>query len=364
MTEWRPSVVKIEKIENHPNADSLSIATVLGDYPVVFKTGQYSLNELVGYIPVDTIVPDTEEWYFLCPMSYEKYDDNGKIKTRITNIPQFTLGAVPEKYRRIKAKRLRNIYSQGLLTKCPDGFNLNDSLVEHFNLIKYEEPDAEENIHHNFKGRAANAEKAPQDWNLPYYDIEGLRKYLNCIKLDEEIVLTEKLDGSNAVFVHDGSRLWCKSRNYFKKFDPQDPWWDIAIRYDLENKLSKYPMMAFWGELYGKVKKMPYDLKIEGGQMHSKIRFFDIYDVKNQKFVDYDQFKDFIKETNLEQTTELYRGKWLDKETMYKYAEGITTLGKHLREGFVVKPTVERFEPKLRGRMILKLVGEGYQLQK
>lgn len=50
---------------------------------------------------------------------------------------------------------------------------------------------------------------------------------------------------------------------------------------------------------------------------------------------------------------------------MYPYAEGLTTLGgRHIREGWVLNTLVERYEPKLDSRMQVKLVGEGYNLQK
>jgi hypothetical protein len=170
---------------------------------------------------------------------------------------------------------------------------------------------------------------------------------------------------SNASYCYDGARLWVKSRNFYKKYNPEDPWWDIAIRSNLEEKLSKYPNKVFFGELYGQVKNFRYDCEVVNGTLQSRIRFFDIWDLKQMKYLDYDEFKNIINDCGLDICPELYRGPWLGKEEMYKYAEGMTLLGeKHVREGFVIKPTKERFEPKLNSRMQFKLVGEGYNLKK
>lgn len=363
MSDWHCIVCKIEKVIKHPDADNLSIATVLGDYPVIIKTGQFSEGQLVSYLSVDTIVPDTEEFYFLCPNAYEKYEEEGEINQRQVG-KKYMLGSVPEKYRILKSKRIRGTYSQGLLIEALPGLSEGDSIIESLGLKKWEEEE-EDNIPNAKKNRGANAAKAPIGWAIPYYDIDGLRKYISCLNENEEIVLTEKIHGSNSAFVHDGEKLWVKSRNFYKRFDEDDSWWDVAIRYQLAEKLAQFPRMVFFGELYGQVKGFRYDCEIENGTMNTKIRFFDIFDLDQKRYLDYDPFVAMVKEAGLPLVPELYRGIWANKELMYSYAEGKTTLGgKHTREGFVLRTTKERYEPKLDARMQIKLVGEGYNLAK
>jgi len=369
MSDWTPQVVLIEKVEKHPDADILDVATVLGDYPVIIKRGEYQVGDLAGYIPIDSIVPDTEGFYFLCPKAYEKYEDEaGEIQQRMLG-PKFEVGSVPEKYRIIKAKKIRGRYSQGMLVKLqtlPDPFDWveGDSIVDEYQLKKWEEAE-EDNIPNAKKSKGANQASPPKGWSIPFYDIEGLRKYVDCLLPDEEIVLTEKVHGSNASFCHDGEQLWVKSRNFYKKMDEDDPWWDIALRYGLEEKLKNFPNMVFFGEMYGSVKGFRYDCVIEKGTMHTKIRFFDIWDVKAMRYLDYDPFVFMVDAAGLELMPELYRGVWQGKDLMYPYAEGMTTLGgKHIREGFVLRTAKERYEPRLDSRMHVKLVGEAYNLQK
>jgi len=365
MTAWYPEVVQIEKLETHPNADNLDIATVLGDHPVIVKRGEYIVGDLCGYIPIDSITPDTEEFYFLCPKQYEQYEEDGEIKQRQVG-PKYELGSVPEKYRIIKAKKIRNVFSMGMLVKLDfskNNLTVGDSIIDLIGLKKWEEEVDDNIITPRLKGK--DAASPPQGWSVPYYDIESLRKYSSCIKEDEEVVLLEKINGSNSSFTYDGEKLWVKSRNWYKKPDPDDSWVEAGTRYDLENKLKDYPMFAFYCELTGLVKGFRYDLKVENGRALPKLFFFDIYDLNNNRFLDYDDFIKIIDGLGLQRAPELYRGPWLGKEKMFPYAEGLTTLGgKHIREGYVLRTTKERYEPKLNSRLQLKLVGEGYNLSK
>jgi RNA ligase (TIGR02306 family) len=374
MTDWNPQVVQIEKVEKHPYADALDIATVLGDYPVIIKRDEYKEGDLAGYIPIDSIVPDIEYFHFLCPKNVEKYEEiegNDLVtKTRMLG-PKFPVGSVPEKNRIIKAKKIRGIYSQGMLvlvepfmeahsiTGLPVVGQPIDALL---GLKKWEEEE-DENIP-SLK-RHANEEKAPQGWHIPHYDIDSVRRVVSLLQPGEEIVLTEKIHGSNAGFSHDGTRLWVKSRRLYLKKDEEDMWWDIAIRYDLENKLSQYPGLVFFGEVYGQVKKFRYDTVIADKRLLTRIRFFDIWDTKKGRYLDYDDRIKILADAGLDTVPELYRGPWLGKEEMYPFAEGLTTLGgKHIREGWVLNTVKERYEPQLNSRMQVKLVGEGYNLQK
>lgn len=372
MSDWLPQIVKIEKVEKHRDADTLDVVTVLGDYPVIVKRDEYKVGDVAGYIPIDSIVPDTQQFYFLCPKAYEKYDGpNGETLQRQLG-PKYTLGSVPEKYRIIKAKKIRGTYSQGMLVPVPIishyepevNLAVGESIVECLGLKKWEEPE-EENLPGLKKTRGTNAEKAPQGWSIPYYDINGLRKYLSCIENEHDVILTEKLNGSNAGFCFDGEKLYCKSRNFYKKRDEEDMWWDTAIRYDLETRLSKYPMLVFFAELVGQVKNFRYATVIVDGVLQTQLYFFDIWDTKKLRYLDYDEFLAVIRDVGLTPTPELYRGEWKSKEQMYAYAEGKSTLNeKVIREGFVLRLGKERYEPRVDGRCQFKLIGESYNLSK
>lgn len=360
MSSWTPEVVKIKKIEKHPNADNLSIATVMDDYQLIIKTGEFSVGQLAGYIPIDTIVPDNDLFYFLCPNASEKYEENGEIKTRIVG-KKFEQGLVPEKFRIIKAKKIRGIYSQGLLLNV-DGLKEGDSIVEYFLLKKWEEEEDDDGI--NYPVKSKGQIDPPKTFNIPYYDISNIKKYLNCLNENEEIILTEKLHGMNASFCHDGENIWSKSRRFFKKEDPEDSWWDIVYRFNLKDKLAEYPFMVFFGEIVGQQRKFRYDSLLEDGKLLTSIHFFDIYDSKTSKYLDYDDRIKILDSLKLNKVPELYRGPFLNKEQIYKYAEGKSLLNNsHIREGVVLVPLKERYDQIL-GRVQLKIISEAYNLQK
>jgi RNA ligase (TIGR02306 family) len=345
--------------------------------------GDYKVGDLAAYISIDTIVPDNETFAFMIPpKQIQKIDPNGKTYHEVFG-KKFEVGSVPESFRIIKAKKIRGVYSQGMLLKGNQGLgyesgSLNftdlmpygshcdinwfegDSITDFFGLTKWEEPEDDESRFHN-TGNGTSG-KAPF-FRVPYYDIEAARKFTDSLHPGEIVIIEEKIHGCNAAFTHDGERLWVKSRNLFKARDESCLWWDIAIRYNLEELLRCYPYLTFFGEIYGQVKGFPYDADSENP---TKVRFFDVYDVKNQRFLDF-HGRDYAIETlGLPKVPLLEIGNWDRGEwdsIKQNLGEGKSTLNKnHVREGFVIRPIVER--QSIFGRTILKHVGESYNLSK
>lgn len=379
MSEFKITVVKLGPMIPHPNADTLNITKVF-DYQVITKKDGFKEGDLVVYIPVDSVVPDTEEWHFLCPL-----DDNKQ--------PRFPVGQVPEKYRVIEAKKLRGVFSQGMLAPLPErkSFNVTDDSLDapdgatiftespdcpfktwyhrscdEWVPVPFKEGDAVGDIMGITKYESpmpattgGEVEAPPKGWVFPIYtDIEGMRRYPNIIQEGEEVVLTEKLHGANARFVHDGRRLWVGSHGQIKKLDPERPniWWQLVPSEINEKMLEDFPFHVFFGEVYGQVQDLRYGIK-------SGVRFrvFDVYDVKGQKYLDHDDAVSMATMCDLEWVPTLYRGQW--KESLKELCEGTSTLAENVREGFVVKPVKERWDPQI-GRVVLKMHGQGYLLRK
>ena len=150
-------VVRIGKIEKHPNADSLSI-TKIYDYPVIIKTEEWNEGDLAVYFPVESVLPDVSVFQFLW-----KEKENPSPKARM-----------------VRAIKLRGIFSMGLLipmkklyTSFP-GLSLDfewkegDNLAEHLGVYKYEPPEPT-----NSGGPSI---RAPH-WMPKYTSIENVRKY-------------------------------------------------------------------------------------------------------------------------------------------------------------------------------------------
>lgn len=322
MSEFHVEVVRVGPIEKHPNADSLSITKVF-DYTVILRTGDFLEGDLAVYVPIDSVVPDEERWAFL----------GGN--------------------RRIKAKKLRGIFSQGLLTgvgnETVSEWHLSDDVAEKLRIVKYEPAE------HVFMG--GDCEPWPHDWLFPIYtDIEGMRRYPNVIADGEQVVITEKLHGANFRAAHDGDRLWVGSHRQIKKRDEANLYWRGAIGAGLEEKLALFPKFVLYGELVGKGVQ---DLDYGHAPGSIGVQFFDVFSCGAGRYLDFDDARTLVEGVGLTWVPILHKGPW--SKALELLSEGPSTLAGHVREGIVVRPLVERFEHM--GRVILKRAGEGYMLR-
>lgn len=355
MTEFHINVVRLNDVTKHPNADSLYVAKIHGGYPVIFKGkeygGSFSEGDLAVYIPVDSLVPATKDYAWLSPNVEHVGPDGQKFMVE----PEFPR----EKDRRIRAKKLRGVFSMGMLVPVPEGALEGQDVAELMGIKKYEEPEC-------FGSDDGLQVPAPLLLVVPSkYDIEGMRRYTSAFRDEEDYVCTEKLHGENARFVHDGKKLHLGSRTRWLTTSANHTWSNAAKRYDLETKLAKFPNMVFFGETYGNNSDMPYG--VNRSQTGSELRFFDIWDANKGVFLDYEDFVKTCQALDLMMVPELCRGKWEDGtfQKLMPLAEGKTTLqGNHVREGFVIKPLKERYDETIGGRLILKMHGEGFLTRK
>jgi len=195
--------------------------------------------------------------------------------------------------------------------------------------------------------------------NYPTYDIEGIRRYQHVLQDGEEVWISEKIHGCNGSWMHTGKRFWTKSRTLFRR-DPGNVWRAAAEKYGLAEKLAKHPDIVLFGEVYGSVQDLRYGVpESEGIRMAA----FDAMDVKTRKFMSVDEFLAFCRELDVPVVPTLHRGPW--STGLLAMAEGQSTMpgAKHVREGIVIKPVVDRHDPRI-GRVILKLAGQSYLLRK
>lgn len=334
MSEWHPEIVRIGAIYPHPNknstdpalrCDTLSVTEVQGGYPVLFRTGEFKEGDLATYIPVDTVVPENSSTF-----------------------------AFLGEFRRIKAKRMRGVFSMGMLIVAPSDAIEGTPVAESMGLVKYE-PSEE-------KLKMANGENipGPVGWEFSRYtDIEALRRYRNVLTVGEDVVITEKIHGQNArlCWDPDEKRLWVGSRTMVKKRDGTVNWWNVVNKLDLEEKLAKFPRIIFFGEIYGKsIQNLTY------GLAEKAFAIFDSYDSVKGCYKPWVETEKMTKEMGLNTVPVLYKGPWQGYDTHVSLAEGKSTIADHVREGFVVQPDVTRWDHKC-GRVILKHIGEGYLLR-
>ncbi len=364
MGEFKVEVVRLGDVQKHPNADRLSITNVHGGYPVIFQSGAFQVGDLAVYVPVDAVVPNTEEWAWLNPT-----------------------GPLRDKDRRIRAKRLRKVFSMGLLHPAPPGTVEGQDVAELMGITRWDdEPEVVVNrpaqvpltwwqtilyaiLAFFFPSRKrlgnVRVDNAFRPRKLKYlpgvYDIEPFRRFgRHTFQDGEVVVVTEKVHGQNASYVHNGKKLFMKSRTQWRSPDPNlNTWARVARKYDLEHKLAQKPGILLFGETYGNNADMAYGVKPNEGDSFAA---FDCYDTNEGRWLNYGEFRRFCNELDIPMAPVLAQIEWGPDSYDYllPFAEGQTTLGAtHVREGFVVKSVNERVP-----RAILKLAGEGYHTRK
>lgn len=319
MSEFHVEVAEVKNVQKHPNADTLSIAEING-YPVIFRTGEYSEGSLAVHVPIDSIVPDTPEWSFL------------------------------DGHRRIKAKRLRGIFSMGMLAKSLPEWALGQNVQAELGIEKWE-PSAPVTM---------GGDDARDAGVLPIYtDIEGWRRHKGVLVDGEEVVITEKIHGANARFCwHDGELIVGSHKRIKKVYDTEHPsmWARVALELGLDKKLAEFPDVAVYGEVYGQVQDLKY------GKAGTELVLFDAMNLTTRTYLDHEDFLALAAKLALPTVPQLYRGPWSLELLALSEGQSMVEGANNIREGFVVKPVRERWAHM--GRVILKMVGEGYLLRK
>jgi RNA ligase (TIGR02306 family) len=315
------AIVVRYKLRAHPNADALSIADIESSaWQVVVRTEDFAPEGTAIYIPVDAIVPETEEFEFLRDRGF-----------------------------RIKAIRLRGEYSYGLLMPNKESLPLGEDVTERMGIKKYEPP-----VPLEMSGEVERG----LDWVVKYTNIERYENFPDVLKEGEEVVATEKIHGSNLRVSQKDGRLYVGGRNYMFKESERNLYWSAlknnGIDVVLLEKLADE--MVFYGEVYGsKVQNLHYGLTTQ------KVIFYDAF--LQGRYLDWNEFVELIETLGLSMPPLIYKGFYqLDK--IKRLAQGTTLLGgEHIREGLVVKPVVERFDSKL-GRVIMKFLNPEYETSK
>lgn len=338
-------------MEPHPNADSLSIVRVFDGFQVVVRTEDWRDKAIGAYIQPDSLVPvDREPFTFLRRTTEQTHE-------------------------RIKARKLRNQWSMGLLVPAPEGSKIGDDVASILGVTHYDPP--ETNITRGEAEAAPKRIKNPstsaEHVALPYpkYDVESFRKFAKkMFEPGEPVWVTEKIHGANGRWLFDGERFYAGSRTEWKKH-PGDPslnnevlthvqnmnmWWKALYQNKgIQDFLRNYPGVAVYGEVYGQVQ----DLKYGHAPGKISIALFDI--LWDGKWVSPDIMERYSKAYNMPTVPVLERAFPFDFDRLIEMAEGKTLVqwANHVREGIVVKPILEREHQKY-GRVCLKIVGNGY----
>lgn len=319
MSEQIAQVIQVYP-KPHFNADSLEVCQA-GGYQCLVRKGDFQDGDLAVFIPPDTICNSSR--------------------------PEFSFLDTAGRPIRIKAKKLRGIWSEGLIIKAPEGVAAGDNLYETLGLTHYE-PEQE----HVSTG--GNWAKAPAKWSaLSKYDVENGKnsKYVNLFTVGEEVVVTGKLNGSNCCFVYSEEELHCRSRSGFRTRE-NNVFWN-CLTPEIEKFCTDNPDYILYGESVGHVKGWKYD--VPNGQV--SFRAFDIYQ-PNRQYCCTEKFFELCDKFNIP-TVPLICKTGFDLEKMIEQSQNPCPITGGLAEGIVVKPVVERYNERL-GRVMVKFINPKY----
>lgn len=271
MSSHKVEIIRVRSVEPHPNADRLELVKVWG-YTAIVKKGDFKVGDLAVYVEPDYIVPDTEPFSFL----------KGHL--------------------RIKARKLRGVWSQGLLMplsvleRFPGERNTvheGKDVMEILGVVRYEPPVRGTSRVSGGKLGAADKERGLKSFG-PWvkYELENLRRHADLIEPGEVVYVTEKIHGTNARFRYAAGRMWCGSRSGWKSWKPAKCSQGTELRFALHCfLLSLLPFLGRWFKTpnYGTsvwwrvLQQQPWieDLcrKLPGFELHGEI-YGDVQDLK------------------------------------------------------------------------------------
>lgn len=375
MSKFSVPVVKIKKVENHPDADRLSLVYVMGFVCIAAKleNGQhrYTEDDYVVYIPESSVLNDD----LLIHMNFWNYEKKcGTLAGSSGN--------------RVKAIKLRGVFSQGLLypvykesdnvLKITNQYgnsyyvNQDDDVAEILQLEKYSPP-----IPTSLSGEVCNV-----FGHTVSYDLENYQNFNDIFEENEEVVATEKGHGTNICIAKlsiSHEELFGENKNiavYSKGLgakglvfkNNQNNIYNSYVKallsdegQRLQNFIENYPEPIFvFSELLGKgIQDLNYNTE-------PKMFGFDIYvgNPREGRWLSVDEKNNFFEKVGFNQVPVLYRGKFNENELL-THRDGKTIIGNgsHIREGIVITPVNERTHYKL-GRVILKMISPDYLLRK
>ncbi len=349
MSMFTCPVVRLEKYGKHRNADSLSVIQIDGT-ACVFRTEDFNgPGSLAVYFPIDSWLPlDNPTFRWLRP------------------------DAGPGARHRLKARNLRGIFSMGMLVplekvmvKKRDGEGygplsydgtpfVGADLSRVLDVVKWQEPIPLQ----------TGGENESDPGVMPVYDIESYWKFKHVLIPGEEVVVTEKIHGTNFRSFRDLERLWVGSHNCWKRYSLDNLYWRVAEKYQLHEKMKNTSTgYGIYGEAYGAVQ----DLKYGALPGEVSLALFDVFSFGAcypRGFCNWEEVEALAPHLGLKTVPVLYKGPY-DPAIVEPLCEGQTTIGgaTHIREGVVIKPTKERWCQDI-GRVILKMKSEAYMLRK
>jgi hypothetical protein len=335
------SIQKVLEVSPIEGADRIVQIKVLGWNLVALKD-EFQPGDLCVYFEIDSILPDVPCF---------EHIKRGSSKASALRLRTIKLRGVISQGLALPIKALDSFEEAQILWQDPmfTGWSEGQDVTDIIGVKKWEprEPGAKQ--------------------DLVLKEMRGI-----------ECFVTVKMDGCSATYVHkDGDYQVC-SRNLSLKSMAEkeamleqrkaegkevwparlDRWWEMSDRLGLKEKLEARGNFAIQGEICGP--------GVNGNRLSlTELGFwaFQVFDIDAQKYLDYEDFVDFIKDVDLQIVPlDFLFSLNHSVEDLLDMAKGKYNNGFH-REGIVVRPLKEMGSKVLKGRASFKVINNDYLLK-
>ena len=289
-------VEKIAWVKPIEGADNIELVGVLG-WTCIAKIGEFKEGDLCVYIEIDSKVPEKEWSEFLRPKHFKiKTMKLGKFKVISQGIalPLNIFDVeVPAQEETDVTELLGVTYStQEDNKRKGKGIDKYQSMAQRRPDI-FKRPWARWMMRRNWGKRVMflffgkkkdNDRKFPNKFEYIHKtDQERVENMPWVLETDSQFIRTQKCDGSSATYILERKKrgkyefyvcsrnvrmLDAKQDNFYSDVMNENPYWEMAVKYDIENKLKKeldlWPLdyICWQGEICGpKIQGNPHKLK-------------------------------------------------------------------------------------------------------
>lgn len=326
------TVRKVDEVRPIEGADLIELA-VFGGWQVVVKREQeIRPGALVVYCEIDSLFPERPQFEFL---RQDKF--------------------------RLRTKKFRGALSQGVVFKIdevlPAGeYAPGDDVAEILGITLYEPP---------IPASIAGDVVGPYPGDVPKTDEERVQNLDLAPFSGMSFFVTEKVDGTSGSFILDGEGFHVCGRNWEYRQTPEQTFWKLAGRYDIEAKLRAHyartgSYLALQGEVLGNgIQSNVYGLK---GQ---DLFVFNVFDVTRRSYLSAAAYRTLTDELGLKGVpvvADRFSIDGFDHQRFLAYAEGKSLLNPQVeREGVVFRSADET--PSNYGKLSFKAISNKYLMK-
>ena len=328
----------VSEVFPHPNADKMDLAKVNG-WVVCIKKEEYKAGDLCIYVRTDTILKDCPQYEFLRKRDF-----------------------------RIRPMKLRGVLSQGILFPLSllkefgsPTIILNENITgtdvsSIIGASHYEKP-IPACLSGDAKGYLPSFIRKTDEEN-----IENVLDVLHELK-GKPYYITIKIDGSSGTFYRHNGEFGVCSRNLSLKPSVNNGFWKMALKYDIDNKLStffKNKNRCIQGEVYGpgiQANKLGVD--------EIRLAVFNLWDTDNRCYSSYEELKEFCKLSDIPMVDVIKEGESFDMtfEDLQSLADSLKYENGHIVEGIVLRPKTSFISKVMEKPLSVKIINTEFKLK-